>query len=164
MGQPIGATDKAAGGERVASYACRRAAERAVEPLTTDADLIGSVWIRVSKLDNPEKDTQDRSGHGGISTHRDLAAARGVGALLGSLFLVLTLIGLAGLAWAVLGLVMIWALTDTILVAVGASQPMPFGSWAGRSQRPTSYDLMADSAIVGQVARVLATGPHRPSA
>jgi hypothetical protein len=163
MDQPIGATDKAAGGERVASYPSRRAAERAVELLAADADLVGSVWIRVSKIDSPEKDTQLRSGHG-ISTHRDLAAAVPVGALLGSLFLVLTLIGPAVLAWAVLGLVMVWALTDTVLVAVGASRPIPFGSWAGRSQRTTSYDVMADPAIAGQVARVLATGPHRPSA
>jgi hypothetical protein len=167
MSQPIGATGKAAGGERVASYTSQWAAERAVEQLAADSDLVRSVWIRVSKLDSheldsQEKETKDGSNHG-IPTHGNLAAAFGVGALIGSLFLILTLIGLSVLAWAVLGLVMVWALTDTALVALGASRAIPFSSWADRSRRPRSYDVMANPAIAGQVARVLATGPHPPS-
>jgi hypothetical protein len=82
--------------------------------------------------------------------------------LLGSFFLVLTLIGLDVLAWAVLGLVMVWALTDIVLVAVGSSGPP--GRFLDRQEPGTTSDeVMADPAIVGRVARVLATGPHRPS-
>jgi Flp pilus assembly protein TadB len=131
MRQPIGATDTTAEGERVGTYASRQAAEQAVGMLAADPDLT-SVWIQVSKLDRPDRDAQQRSGPERI-VRRDLAAAFGVGTLLGSSFLVLTLIGLPVLGWAVLGLVLVWALIDIIVVAVGASRPIPFGSWPERS-------------------------------
>jgi hypothetical protein len=162
MRETIGTTDTTAGGELVASYASRRAAERAVEQLAADPDLISSVWIHVSKVDNPDEVDQHESAHEGIP-RGDLAAAFGVGTLVGSLFLVLTLIGLPVLAWAVLGLVLIWALTDTALIAVGVSRPIPFGAWTIRSRRRTSYDVIADPAITDQALRLLAPGPHRPS-
>jgi hypothetical protein len=162
MRETIGTTDTAAGGERVASYASRRAAERAVEQLAADPDLISSVWIHVSKVDHPDAVDQHGSAHEGMP-RGDLDAAFGVGTLVGILFLVLTLIDLPVLAWAVLGSVMIWALTDTALIALGASRPIPFGAWTMQSRRPTSYDVIADPAIADQALRVLAPGPHRPS-
>lgn len=122
MRETIGTTDTAAGGELVASYASRRAAERAVEQLAADPDLSSSVWIHVSKVDNPDEVDQHESAHEGIP-RGDLAAAFGVGTLVGSLFLVLTLIGLPVLAWAVLGLVLIWALTDTAFRCLDHSEP-----------------------------------------
>ena len=156
MSQSIGATDT--GGERVASYACPREAERAVDQLAIDPELISSVWVEVS-----EKGTRNGSGCEAIAP-RALVAAVGVGTLIGIAFLILTLVGLPILAWAVLGSAMILALTDTALVAVGASGLVAFGSTRGGIRNRTcTYDVVAKPAVAGEVMQVLATPPHPPS-
>jgi hypothetical protein len=83
---------------------------RPPERLAADANLTRSVWIQGSKRDTPDGVDQHGTAHDSIH-HGDLAAAFGVGTLVGSLFLVLTLRGLP--SWRGLSLVMIWALTDT---------------------------------------------------
>ena len=64
---------------------------------------------------------QDFGSRGAVQVHPRSEPDRRLrgGTLIGSSFLVLTLMGLPVLAWAVLGLVMLLALTDTVLVTQG---------------------------------------------